>query len=176
LSLIAGASAALAMPPLYWLPLAIAGLVVFVWQWDHAATPRAALMRGWVWGFGHFAVGSYWIVEAFYVPPAEYGPLGVPIVTGLAVVLGFFPGIAAAAARWLVLRWPHLGGRFRRLLLLALCWTIAEWLRGHVFTGFPWNPLGHVWAFATPMLQGAALFGVYGLGSLSFLVLAAPMA
>ena len=46
LSLIAGASAALAMPPLYWLPLAIAGLVVFVWQWDHAATPRAALMRG----------------------------------------------------------------------------------------------------------------------------------
>lgn len=176
LGLLAGALAALAMPPLYWLPFGLAGLVVFVWQWDRAETPRAALLRGWAWGFGHFVVGSYWIVEAFYVPPAEYGPLGVPIVTGLAVVLGFFPGLAAGVARWLVQRWPHLGGRYRRLLLLALCWTVAEWLRGHVFTGYPWNPLGHVWAFATPLLQGAALVGVYGLGTLSFLVLTAPMA
>ena len=95
LSLLAGALAALAMPPLYWLPLAIVGLVIFVWQWDSAATPRQALFRGWAWGLGHFAVGSYWIVEAFYVPPADYGPLGVPIVAGLSVILGFFPGIAA---------------------------------------------------------------------------------
>ena len=115
----AGALAALAMPPLFWFPLAVLGIVVFVWQWSNAPDVRSALLRGWAWGVGHFAVGSYWIVEAFYVPPAEYGPLGVPIVAGLAIVLGFFPGIAAAAARWLVLRWPHLGGRYRRLLLLA---------------------------------------------------------
>jgi len=176
LSLIAGALAALAMPPLYWLPLAIVGIVVFVWLWDASTTPREALMRGWAWGLGHFAVGSYWIVEAFYVPPADYGPLGVPIVAGLSVVLGFFPGIAAASARWLVRRWPAFGGRYRRLLLLAITWAIAEWLRGHIFTGYPWNPLAHVWAFATPLLQGAALVGVYGLGALSFLVLAAPLA
>ena len=97
--LLAGAAAALAMPPLFWFPLAVAGIAVFVWQWDGAATVRTALLRGWAWGLGHFAVGSYWIVEAFYVPPADYGPLGVPIVTGLAIILGFFPGIAAAAAR-----------------------------------------------------------------------------
>lgn len=176
LSLIAGALAALAMPPLYWLPLAIAGIVVFVWLWDASTTPREALWRGWAWGLGHFAVGSYWIVEAFYVPPADYGPLGIPIVAGLSVVLGFFPGIAAASSRWLVGRWPALGGRYRRLLVLAIAWTIAEWLRGHVFTGYPWNPLAHVWAFATPLLQVAALVGVYGLGALSFLILAAPLA
>ena len=176
LSLLAGALAALAMPPLYWLPLAIVGIVIFVWQWDTAATPRQALLRGWAWGLGHFAVGSYWIVEAFYVPPADYGPLGVPIVAGLSVILGFFPGIAAGAARWLANRWPHLAGRYRRLLVLAVCWTVAEWLRGHVFTGYPWNPLAHVWAFTTPLLQGAALVGVYGLGTLSFIVLAAPIA
>ena len=176
LSLIAGALAALAMPPLYWLPLAIVGIVVFVWLWDASTTPSEALWRGWAWGLGHFAVGSYWIVEAFYVPPADYGPLGVPIVAGLSVLLGFFPGFAAASARWLVGRWPALGGRHRRLLLLAITWAIAEWVRGHLFTGYPWNPLAHVWAFATPLLQGAALVGVYGLGALSFLVLAAPLA
>jgi apolipoprotein N-acyltransferase len=172
----AGALAALAMPPLHWLPLAVVGIVAFVWLWDSAPGPRSALLRGWAWGTGHFAVGSYWIVEAFFVPPADYGPLGPPIVVGLAALLGFFPGMAAGAAKWAVLRWPSAGGRYCRLLLLAIAWTIAEWLRGHVFTGYPWNPLAHVWAFATPLLQGAALFGVYGLGLLTFMILAAPAA
>ena len=173
---LAGALAALAMPPLYWLPLAVLGIVAFVWLWQTAPGPKSALLRGWTWGIGHFAVGSYWIVEAFFVPPADYAALGVPIVAGLAVLLGFFPGLAAGVTRWLVGRWPALGGRYRRLILLAIAWTAGEWVRGHLFTGYAWNPLGHVWAFATPLLQTAALFGIYGLGTLTFLVLAAPTA
>ena len=173
---VAGALAALAMPPLQWLPLAVVGIVVFVWLWDTAPGPKGALLRGWAWGTGHFAVGSYWIVEAFFVPPADYAPLGPPIVVGLAALLGFFPAMAAGAAKWVALRWPSMGGRYCRLLLLAIAWTIAEWLRGHVFTGYAWNPLAHVWAFATPLLQGAALFGVYGLGLVTFMILAAPAA
>jgi apolipoprotein N-acyltransferase len=173
---VAGALAALALPPLYWLPLAVIGLVAFVWLWDGAATPRAALLRAWAWGFGHFAVGSYWMVEAFFVPPADFAVLGPPMVLGLAVVLGFFPAMAAWSTKKLALRWPFLAVGWRRLIVLAIAWTVAEWLRGHVFTGYPWNPLAHVWAFATPLLQGAAVVGVYGLGTLSFLVLAAPAA
>jgi apolipoprotein N-acyltransferase len=175
-ALVAGALAALAMPPLYWLPLAVLGIVAFVWLWQTAPTPRSALLRGWAWGTGHFAVGSYWILEAFFVPPASFALLAPFIVGGLAVLLGFYPGLAAGVAKRLVGRWPAWGGRYGRLVLLALAWTAAEWLRGHLFTGYPWNPLGHVWAFATPLLQGAALFGVYGLGLLTFLVLAAPTA
>lgn len=175
-ALVSGALAGLAMPPLHWLPLAVLGIVIFVWLWDGAPNPRSALLRGWAWGLGHFAVGSYWILEAFYVPPAEYGPLGPPIVVGLAALLGFFPGLAAGAAKWVTHRWPALGGRYSRLLLLAVAWTMAEWLRGHVFTGYPWNPLGHVWVFAMPLLQGAALFGIFGVGLITFIVLAAPVA
>ena len=173
---LAGALAALAMPPLYWLPLAVLGIVAFVWLWQTAPGPKSALLRGWAWGSGHFAVGSYWIVEAFFVPPADYAWLGVPIVAALAVYLGLFPGLAAGLTRRLVERWPALGGRYRRLVLLAIAWTAAEWLRGHLLTGYSWNPLGHVWAFAAPLLQSAALFGVYGLGTLTFLILAAPTA
>jgi apolipoprotein N-acyltransferase len=173
---VTGALAALAMPPLYWLPLAVLGIVAFVWLWQTAPGPKSALLRGWAWGIGHFAVGSYWILEAFYVPPADFALLGPPIVAGLAVLLGFFPGLAAGVSRRIVERWPGLGGRYSRLVVLAIAWGAAEWLRGHLFTGYPWNPLGHVWAFATPLLQGAALFGVYGLGMLTFLVLAAPTA
>ena len=172
---LAGALAALAMPPLYWLPLAVLGIVAYVWLWGSAPTPRAVLLRAWAWGVGHFAVGSYWIVDAFYVPPADFALLGPPIVIGLAIVLGFFPVLAAWTACRLVMRWPHLGRRWQRVVLLAICWTAAEWMRGHVFTGYPWNPLGHVWAFFPPLLQGAALFGVYGLGTFTFMILATPL-
>jgi apolipoprotein N-acyltransferase len=174
--LVAGALAALAMPPLDWLPLAVVGLVAFVWLWEGAPTARIAGLRAWLWGIGHFTVGSYWMVEAFFVPPADFAALAIPAVVGLAIVLGAFPAMAAWATKRLALRWSHLGGRYRRLVLLAVAWTATEWLRGHVFTGYPWNPLGHVWAFATPLLQGAALVGVYGLGTLTFIVLAAPAA
>jgi apolipoprotein N-acyltransferase len=174
--LVAGALAALAMPPLFWLPLAIVGFVAFVWLWDGAPTARIAGLRAWAWGIGHFAVGSYWMVEAFFVPPADFAPLGPPAVVGLAIVLGVFPAVAAWVTKKLALRWPRLGGRYRRIVLLAIAWTVTEWLRGHIFTGYPWNPLGHVWAFATPLLQGAALVGVYGLGTLTFIILAAPAA
>ncbi len=173
-AIVAGAAAALAMPPLFWLPLAVAGIVIFVHQWDTAPTSRAAFLRGLAWGWGHFAVGSYWMVEAFFVPPADFAWLGPPAVAGLAVVLGFFPAMTAGVAHWLVLRWPHLGGRYRRVVMLAVLWTATEWLRGHIFTGFAWNPLGHVWAFATPLLQSASVVGVYGLGTLTFIILAAP--
>ena len=173
---LAGALAGFAMPPWYWLPLAVAGIVVYVLLWDAAPTPRQALLRGFAWGTGHFAVGSYWILEAFSVPPADFQLLGPPIVLGLAFVLGFFPGMAAAVAHAMRRRWPFLGAGWRRLVLLAICWAIGEWLRSHVFTGYAWNPLGHVWAFAAPLLQSAALFGVFGLGALSFIVLAAPVA
>lgn len=173
---LAGALAALAMPPLYWLPLAVLGFVAFVWLWSTAPGPKSALLRGWAWGFGHFAVGSYWILEAFYVPPADFALAGPPIVAGLALLLGFFPGLAAGVSRYVIDRWPSLSSRYSRLVLLAIAWGLTEWVRGHLFTGHPWNPLGHVWAFATPLLQGASLFGVYGLGTLTFLVLAAPTA
>jgi apolipoprotein N-acyltransferase len=175
-ALLAGALTGLAMPPWYWLPLGVVGIVAFVWLWDTADTVRTALLRGWAWGTGYFVVGSYWMIEAFFVPPADFAALGPPAVIGLAAVLGLYPGAAAGAARWAALRWPMLGGRYRRLILLALAWMIAEWLRGHLFTGFPWNPLAHVFGFATPLLQGASVVGVYGLSAFTFLILAAPAA
>ncbi|MBS0524943.1 MAG: apolipoprotein N-acyltransferase [Proteobacteria bacterium] len=168
--------AALAMPPLFWLPFGVLGIMGLVWLWDTAPTARIAGLRAWAWGLGHFTVGSYWIVEAFFVPPADFAPLAVPAVLGLAIVLGIFPAAAAWTAKKLALRWPYLAGHYRRLVLLAIAWTAAEWVRGHIFTGYPWNPLGHVWAFATPLLQSASLVGVYGLGTLSFMILAAPAA
>lgn len=173
---LAGVATALAMPPLFWLPLGVLGIVFFVRQWDSSPTSSAAFLRGWAWGFGHFAVGSYWMVEAFFVPPADFALLGPPAVLAFSAGLGLFPGLVAGLAHRLAGRWPHLGAGYRRLVMLAILWTVSEWVRGHLFTGYAWNPLGHVWAFAPALLQGAAVVGVYGLGTFTFAILAAPAA
>ena len=166
------------MPPLYWLPLAVVGLVVFVWLWDSAPTARiAALLRGWAWGVGHFAVGSYWMVEAFFVPPADFAPLGPPAVIGLAFVLGILPGDggmgdqdagAALAASRRPLSPARPAGRSPGRPQNGYAATSSPAIRGIRSAMSGRSP--------RPCCRGAALVGVYGLGTLTFIVLAAPAA
>ena len=59
-----------------------------------------------------------------------------------------------------------------RILALAVGLTVAEWLRGHVLTGFPWNVLGYALASPLPLAQSAALIGLWGLTFLAVLVYA----
>src|SRR5688572_23021473 len=86
-----GAGAGFAMPPWYVLPLMPVGLVGLVWLLDSGlgAAPRRRrnFFDGFFWALGHFSVSCYWIIEAFFVPPAVFAPLGPPIVIGLAALL-----------------------------------------------------------------------------------------
>jgi apolipoprotein N-acyltransferase len=51
-----------------------------------------------------------------------------------------------------------------------------EWVRSWIFTGFPWNLIGTVWAGSDAMMQFAAYGGVYGLGMVTIIVAAMPAA
>lgn len=185
-----GVGAGFAMPPWLVLPLMVTGLVGLVWLLDAAASPvaaddaasasdrprRRAFVDGLLWGLGYFSVGSLWIIEAFNVPPADFVALGPPIVGGLAVLLAVFIGLACLTWAWIVRRRPVLGRGWPRVLLFAVLVAAFEWLRGHVFTGYPWNPFGHTFAFATMLLQPAAWMGVYGLSAITVALLALPAA
>ncbi len=63
----------------------------------------------------------------------------------------------------------------RGYLVFTIAYTLAEWLRGHVLTGFPWNIAGYGWGASTAVMQSAALFGVYGL-TLATILLGASLA
>ena len=63
-----------------------------------------------------------------------------------------------------------------RIVSLAIAWSAAEWMRGHWFTGFPWNLVGYTWSWSDAMMQGGALLGAYGVSFLTVLVAAAPAA
>jgi len=167
IALAAGALSALAFAPLHLFPLLPVGFAVLLWLLDTAHTSRRAAALGWLFGFGQFAVGLYWIAIAFRyqsnMPPA----LGLPAVLLLVGAFAIFPAVAALASHKF---WSK---RASRALVLAIAWVVAEWLRGHILTGFPWNLAGNAWLPLLPVAQAASLFGVYALSFLMVLTGAA---
>ncbi len=175
LAWLAGALGALAMPPYGFLPALAVSLSVAVWLMDGAAADRTAPRRlwpcfvvGWAWGFGYLTAGLWWLGQAFLVEADEFlwaMPLGV---IGLPFALGLFYGAGFGAAGLLWLRGPA------RIAALAFGIGAAEWLRGHLFTGFPWNTLGMALAQNLWLMQWGAVIGLYGLTVLAVLICAAP--
>jgi apolipoprotein N-acyltransferase len=179
-ALAAGAGSVLAMAPFFAWPMLWITLPVWVWLIDGAvATCKgkpgwrgnamlAAGAVGWWFGFGYFLAGLFWIGEAFLVEAETFAvflPFAVTLVpAGLAL---FYAAAAALAA-------PFWRPGFTRVLVLALALSAFEWLRGHVFTGFPWNVLGYALTYPLPLMQSAALIGIYGLTLVAVLMFAAP--
>ncbi len=172
----AGAVGALAMPPFGFLPALIVSLVPAIWLLDGTLTngpPRwaplkTAALLGWFWGFGYFVAGLWWLGAAFLVEADQFAwamPFGV---LGLPAVLAFFPALGFALARLL---WQPDAGR---IVAFALGLTVSEWLRGHLFTGFPWNNPGMALGQNLWLMQSASLVGLYGLTFVSLLIGTAP--
>ena len=163
-----GGVAAAALPPLHAIPVLAVAFPALIWQIDGAPRGRSAFARGWSFGFGFFVVGLYWIAHALLTDPARYGWMIPFAVGGLAAYTALFPGLAALVAH----RFGQPG--WSRILIFAAAWSVGEAIRGVLFTGFPWNPLGSVWTVSPPMLQVTAIVGVYGLGLITVAIASAP--
>ena len=163
LSLVLGAIAALGFAPLDLWPLTLLGLAGWLLLIHAAPTWRAAALRGWAFGVGHFTVNNNWIQHAFdfqdTMPPA----LGYAAPVGLALYLALFP-MAAAVIAW---RWRGARADASFALIAGAAWIAAEWLRGWLFTGYPWDPVAAIWVPVPPVAWGASLVGTYALGGLT---------
>lgn len=172
LAFLFGALAAAGLPPIHALPVLLVSFSGLLLLLDRAPRPIAAIVLGWCFGFGYFVVGIYWVANALLAAASAFGwmlPFAIAgAVGGLSAVLACFPALAAGLARAL---WP---AGPARILVLAVCWTVFEWARGWVFTGFPWNLLGYSWAFSDAMNQFAALAGIWGLSLVTVIVAASP--
>jgi len=156
--------AALGQAPwgLWWATLVALGALV--WLLDRMPDRRAAFWTGLLAGAGYFALALSWIVEPFLIDIARYGWMAPFAVIGLSFGLALFWAAAAVLAR----------GFARPALGFAASFVALEWLRGVIFTGFPWAMLGHVW-IGTPLDQLAALGGPSLLSLVTLLVAALPV-
>lgn len=171
-----GALAAAALPPVDMTPVLLIAFPGLVWLADGNGGYKSAFALGWSFGFGFFVAGLYWIAAALFVDIAQFWWLVPFAVAGVPAGLAIFTATALAVSHALC-RWLRLGGT-GRVLALVLCWSGAEWLRGHILTGFPWNLIGYAWSGAFPgaiaMLQMTSLGGIYGLSLLTVLVACLP--
>jgi apolipoprotein N-acyltransferase len=166
---LAGLLSTLSMAPFFWWPVLFATLPVLVWLMDGAPNLKRVAWIGWWFGFGYFLLGLFWIGEAFLVEANFIWALPFAVTLLPAGLALFFA--AATAATALVTpgsrSWP-------RIAALALAISAAEWLRGHILTGLPWNILGYALTAPDTMMQSASVLGIYGLTLLTVLVFAAP--
>ena len=162
LAFIMGAAAVAAFAPFHIIPALAPSFAVLVWLTTSSARVRDAAVAGLAFGLGHFVAGLYWISGAFMVVGGPAAIAAWPAVVGLSLFLALYPAAACAAYRSLVS--PAAPFAIPQAVLFASLWTLSEWLRGWVLTGFPWNPVGSVWAASDIMLQVTSLVGVYGLG------------
>jgi apolipoprotein N-acyltransferase len=177
-AVLAGAFSVLAFAPVHAWPVLFVTFAVLLWLLDDYRTShedlrlrlRASAVTGFWFGFGFFLAGLYWTAEAFLVEPWRHGWL-IPFV--LTTLPGGMALFFAAAAAFAMLLWrPGIA----RVLALAIALGLAEFARGHMLTGLPWNLLGYALTGSDALRQLASLFGVYALSLLAVLLFASPAA
>jgi apolipoprotein N-acyltransferase len=163
-ALIAGAVSAFAFEPVaFWplLPVAFAALCELL---DREKRLWRSVLLGWVFGVGQFVIGLNWIATSFTYQSNMPAWLGWVAVVLLSLYLAIYPAIATGVAWWF--------GRDDRVVMIVVlggAWTITEYLRGFLFTGFPWNPAAASLA-PTPLISLTPLIGTYGLSGLVVLL------
>lgn len=162
-----GALTVLGFAPFHLFPLPLLSLALLFALWRRAATPRAAAWLGFLWGLGFFLGGVSWV----YVSMHDFGGMPAPIAAAATLLFCAYLALYPAFAGWLLARFAS-GVAWRDALLAAGAWTLSEWLRGWLFTGFPWLALGYSQAPASPLAGFAAVLGVYGVGYVSALIAA----
>jgi len=149
------------------------GLAIFVlfYAWLTRATGwKSAALTGFAFGFGNFVTGIWWL----YVSMHDYGGMAAPLA-GAAVVLfsmylALYPAFAAGLWSFCARHAGTCKGNDTPLsptwygaFSFATAWALGEWLRGTVFTGFPWLASGYAQVDG-PFAGFAPLAGVYGVG------------
>lgn len=156
-----GAVTVLGFAPFSWFPLALVGIAGFHESLS-GASGRQAFLRGWLFGLGLLGFGVAWI----RVSLNEFGNLDAWLADLLMAIfvaaMAFYYGLAG----WLFNRLNRGPAWIGALLLLPAIYVLFEWLRGWLFTGFPWLNLGYT-QIQSPLVGYAPIAGVYGVSLLT---------
>ena len=162
LAALAGALHVLCFAPFGWWPLQILLLLLLFAAVLRAPSTRHAACLGWAFGFGWYVVGVSWLFISLHRYGGMQAWLAMLAVALLALLLGAFTAFAMGTADWLRRR-STMNNVSMALLLLPAAWALGDWLRGWVFTGFPWIVTGYA-QVDSPLAGFAPLLGVYGIG------------
>lgn len=169
-----GLFSALSFAPVYFFPsymIAMPILLVFLMG---SQGLKEAFKYGYIFGIGHFFAGLYWIGNSFAMEPDMPDWAGYLLVLVLAACLSVFTGLVGWSIKKIHANHSLNTHLVNIVISFSVFWCIAEWARGFLFTGFPWNLSGYIWGFSNTMLQSTAVFGVFGLSVITMLLCFLP--
>ena len=157
LAALAGAATVGGYAPYDWFVLPVLTLAILITLWQHAASARAAALIGFTFGLGCFIAGVSWV----YVSLHDFGAMPSWLAVALTLLLCAYLALFPALTGWVC----HTLGCRSQLVALATVpalWTLTEWLRGWLFTGFPWLAVGYSQVPESPLAGYIPVLGIYG--------------
>ncbi len=144
-------------------PLVILSMCALLLAWYECSSKRA-FFRGWLFGLGMFGFGVSWIHISMHRFGGVSEPLSIFLTVLFVAFLALFPALTGYLAKRFFAGQQQHAGIFLLLTIPAL-WTVMEWIRGMIFTGFPWLSLGYS-QIDMPLAGAAPILGVFGLSYL----------
>lgn len=155
-ALLAGLGCLFGFAPFGIFPIPVLALALLFALWQRAGAPRKAAWLGFYFGLGLFGAGISWI----YVALHDYGDMPILLALPATALFCAFLALFSALAGYVQARIPA-SDALRMMLVMPAAWVSVEWVRGMIFTGFPWLTLGYAHT-DSPLAGYAPLLGVYG--------------
>ena len=151
---LAGAACVPGFAPFGWWALPLLSLAIFAAAM-HRSPPRRAALLGYCFGLGLFLAGVSWV----YVSLHDFGGMAAPIAIVATLlfcaILALYPALAAYLC-------AKAHGSLAPFLAFPAAWTLCEWTRSWMLSGFPWLSMGYSQLTESPLRHFAPIAGVFG--------------
>ena len=138
-------------------------LTILIYQLNTRPSARARLAPAFFFAFGNFMLGLYWLFISLHTYGELPASLSLIAVILFNALLSLIYVLIALCHAWILpqKKLSNSAQALANILLWASLWTFFEWLRGNLFTGFPWLNIGY--AHIDGALAGWAIItGAYG--------------
>lgn len=146
---------------LFVLPLLTFAALFLLWQ--RAACARDAALLGFAFGLGWFGTGVSWV----YISLHTFGAMPAPLAAAATLLFCAYLALHPAIVGYLSRRFA-IPSALNWIVFVPAVFTLLEWLRGWLFTGFPWINPGYSQVPASPLTGYAPVFGLHGITLLLF--------
>lgn len=169
-----GALLVLGLAPFNYVICCFISFSLFITLLERYKTPKQSFYLGLCFGFGYFNFGLYWLYYAFLVLYNNelnfwlFCSLAILCLVIFFIFLSLYWALATLACNYISTN------IYNRIIALSLFLGLAEYLRGHLFTGFPWNLIGYSLTFNLLFMQISALLNLYLLNILACLIFCSP--
>lgn len=146
---------------LFALPLLTFAALFVLWQ--RASSRRDAALLGFAFGLGWFGAGVSWV----YISLSTFGAMPAPLAAAVTLLFCAYLALHPALIGWLSRRFA-LSPALNWIVFVPAAFTLIEWLREWLFTGFPWLNPGYSQAPVSPLAAYAPILGLHGVTLLLF--------